>query len=136
MSRSAGSTIARACSGSRSSISSIEPLISANSAVTVLRSPSATSESSGCSCATLTLDVGSAVGDEAAEEPAPSVSAAPHLPQKLEVGGFSALHFAQGLVSAVPHWAQKLLTDGLFVPHFEQRIFPPTAFQPSNWSSN
>ena len=37
---SAGSTIARASSGSRSSINSIEPLMSANSAVTVLRSPS------------------------------------------------------------------------------------------------
>jgi hypothetical protein len=35
-----GSTIARASSGSRSRISSVEPLMSANSAVTVLRSPS------------------------------------------------------------------------------------------------
>ena len=37
---SAGSTMARASSGSRSSISSIDPLMSANRAVTVLRSPS------------------------------------------------------------------------------------------------
>ena len=37
---SAGSIIARASSGSRSCISSVEPLMSANSAVTVLRSPS------------------------------------------------------------------------------------------------
>src|SRR5271169_559382 len=53
--------------------------------------------------------------------------AAPHLPQKSDVGGFSALHFAQGLVSAVPHFAQKLLVDGLLVPHFEQRIDEPRA---------
>jgi hypothetical protein len=59
--------------------------------------------------------------------PAPFVSEAPHLPQKSDVGGFSALHFAQGLVSAVPHFAQKLLVDGLLVPHFEQHIDPPSA---------
>jgi transposase InsO family protein len=40
ISLSAGSTMARASSGSRSRIISVEPLISANSAVTVLRSPS------------------------------------------------------------------------------------------------
>src|SRR5262249_10135225 len=38
----AGSTMARASSGSRFSSSSIDPLMSANSAVTVLRSPSGT----------------------------------------------------------------------------------------------
>jgi hypothetical protein len=54
------------------------------------------------------------------------MSGAPHLPQKSDVGGFSALHFAQGLVSAFPHFAQKLLADGLLVPHFEQRIGLPT----------
>jgi len=53
------------------------------------------------------------------------VSGAPHLPQKSDVGGFSALHLAQGLVSALPHFAQKLLADGLLVPHFEQRIDAP-----------
>src|ERR1700730_7170499 len=36
----AGSTTARASSGSRSAINSVEPLILANSSVTVLRSPS------------------------------------------------------------------------------------------------
>jgi len=45
---SAGSMIARASSGSRSSISSIDPLMSANNAVTVLRSPSSRSPA-GCS---------------------------------------------------------------------------------------
>jgi hypothetical protein len=42
------------------------------------------------------------------------VSGAPHLPQKSDVGGFSALHLAQGLVSALPHFAQKLLADPMF----------------------
>jgi hypothetical protein len=42
------------------------------------------------------------------------------LPQKSDVGGFAALHFAQCLATAFPHFAQKLLPDGLFVPHFEQ----------------
>lgn len=44
------------------------------------------------------------------------------MPQKFEVGGFSAPHLAQSLINALPHCAQKLLTDGLFVPHFAQRI--------------
>jgi hypothetical protein len=47
------------------------------------------------------------------------------LPQKSDVGGFSALHFAQCFASAFPHFAQKLLADGLLVPHFEQRIDGP-----------
>ena len=41
-----GMDIARASSGSRSSINSVEPLMSANSAVTVLRSPSSGSRPS------------------------------------------------------------------------------------------
>jgi hypothetical protein len=44
------------------------------------------------------------------------------LPQKSEVGGFSALHFPQSLASELPHFAQKLLVEGLLVPHFEHRI--------------
>jgi hypothetical protein len=58
--------------------------------------------------------------------PPPFVSGAPHLPQKSDVSGFSALHFAQCFASAFPHFAQKLLVEGLFVPHFEQRIGLPT----------
>src|SRR5260370_7994640 len=55
------------------------------------------------------------------------MSGAPHLPQKLEDGGFSALHFAHDLVSAFPHCAQKLLPGVLFVAHFLQRTgVPPT----------
>jgi hypothetical protein len=45
----AGSMIARATSGSRFSINSVEPLMSANNAVTVLRSPSGRVAESGYS---------------------------------------------------------------------------------------
>src|SRR3984893_1914547 len=129
MIRSAGSIIARASSGSRSSISSIDPLMSANKAVTVLRSPSIGVEASGCSGVTRTSEA-NACGDEIAPAvPAAFVSGAPHLPQKSDVGGFSALHFAQCLASADPHFAQKLLVEGLFVPHLEQRIGAPTLTQ-------
>jgi hypothetical protein len=43
------------------------------------------------------------MGVEMAEDWAPLVRAAPHLPQKFEVGGLSALQFEQTLVSAIPH---------------------------------
>src|SRR6266478_8227606 len=124
MSFSAGSTMARASSGSRSSISSIEPLMSANNAVTVLRSPSSVSGEL-LSGATRTLEADPCGVEVATAAPAPFVSGAPHLPQKSDVGGFSALHFAQCFASAFPHFAQKLFVEGLFVPHFEQRIDAP-----------
>src|SRR5271169_1718945 len=106
MSLSAGSTIARASSGSRSSINSIEPLMSANNAATVLRSPSSDSGELP-SGATRTAEAKPG-GVEVAATARASLSEAPHLPQKSEVEGFSALHFAQGFASAVPHFAQKL----------------------------
>ena len=96
--------------------------MSANSAVTVLRSPSVAPEASSCSGATRIPSGVDTVGPVA---PAPLVSGAPHLPQKLDVAGLSALHFAQSFVSAFPHCAQKLFADGLFALHFEQRIRIP-----------
>src|SRR5712671_3056422 len=101
--------IARAASGSRSSINSIEPLMSANSAVTVLRSPSSAPASAEvCSDATCTLEVSPGDEEVTAAAPAPFVSGVPHLPQKSDVEGFSVLQFAQSLESAFPHFAQKL----------------------------
>src|SRR5271170_1909934 len=94
MRRSAGSTIARASSGSRSCSSSVDPLMSANSAVTVLRSPSATSESVR-SGATRTDDVEeTAVEASAFEEPI----AVPHFLQNR----------APGLTDALQGWANQL----------------------------
>src|SRR5271165_4418975 len=114
MSRSAGSTIARASSGSRSCSSSVEPLISANSAVTVLRSPSRFSE----------------LGESATRigesfdffDDAGAANGAPQSSQNFAVGALSAPHFAQRLANGVPHSAQNFLPEVLSVPHFEQRI--------------
>jgi hypothetical protein len=63
ISLSAGSMIARASSGSRSRISSVEPLMSANNAVTVLRSPSSVGEASSATTRT------AAAGFDAAASP-------------------------------------------------------------------
>src|SRR6202158_3825514 len=98
--------------------------MSANSAVTVLRSPSSASGEL-LSGATRTLEADHCDDEVTAGAPAPFVSGAPHLPQKSDVVGFSALHFAQGLMSAFPHFAQKLFVEGLFVPQLEQRIDAP-----------
>src|ERR1700730_3856771 len=127
MSCSTGSTIARASSGSRSRISSVDPLMSANSAVTVLRSPSITPASAEV-CSGATCMPGASPGDDEVTAAAPAlfVSGGPPLPQKSDVERFSALHFAQCFTSAFPHFAQKLLADGLLVQHFEQRIGLPT----------
>ena len=96
--------------------------MSANSAVTVFRSPSSASGEL-LSGATRTLET-DPCGVEVTAAPARFVSGAPHLPQKSDVGGFSVLHFAQCFASAFPHFAQKLFV-GLFVPHFEQRFDAP-----------
>jgi hypothetical protein len=53
-----------------------------------------------------TLEADPCDDEVATAAPAPFMSEAPHFPQKSDVGGFSALHFAQGLVSAFPHFAQ------------------------------
>jgi len=86
-----------------------------------LRSPSSASGEL-LSGATRTLEADSGDDEVAAAALAAFVNGVPHLPQKSDVGGFSALHFAQRFTSAFPHFAQKLLVVGLFVPHFEQRI--------------
>lgn len=100
--------------------------MSANNAVTVLRSPSSAAESATvCSGATRTPATNPGGDEVAAAVPAPLASGAPHLPQKSDVGGFSALHFAHCLASAFPHFAQKLFIEGLFVPRLEQRIDAP-----------
>src|SRR5947199_8275037 len=84
MMRSAGSITARASSGSRSSINSVEPLMSANNAVIVLRSPSGSSVSDTDSGA-ITAGGTSIVTSKAA----------PQSPQKRLASEFSAPHFVQ-----------------------------------------
>src|SRR5258708_1631637 len=123
MSLSAGSTIARASSGSRSCISSVEPFRSANSAVTVLRSPSGAVEASGPSGVTRMLGAIDAAGDELAAAGAASpASAAPQSSQNPDEGAFSAPHFGQRRDSGLPHAAQNFLRVVLSVPHLVQRM--------------
>jgi hypothetical protein len=77
----------RASSGLRSSINSIEPLMSAKRAVTVLRSPSVTSEAV-CSAESAMSDVPEEYASDCAV-PFLAASAVPQSPQKLLPGGFS-----------------------------------------------
>jgi hypothetical protein len=123
---SAGSIIALASSGSRSSISSIEPLISANNAVTVLRSPSTVAEPPIHSA--MIGFSGVLRGD--AGECAPALlaeSVVPQSPQKRLAGGFSAPHLGQRFVNCAPQSPQNRFSSGLLLPHFEQRMFPQSA---------
>src|SRR5208282_2517573 len=119
MSLSAGSTIARASSGSRSSISSIEPLMSAKSAVTVLRSPSTASDAPA-SAATLISDL--------VEEPVAEASAfvepiaVPHFLQNRAPGLSDALHAGQANSSFDPHPSQNEASAGLSWLHFAHSI--------------
>src|SRR5467141_3449984 len=108
MMRSAGSIIARASSGSSSSISAVDPFRSANSAVTVLRSPSGTAEASD----------DDSVGETAGRSIGPRAldafnSGAPQSPQKRLDSGFSAPHFEQRILP---------LGERLFAQLFEQRL--------------
>src|ERR1700675_4999408 len=114
--------IARASSGSRSSINSVEPLMSANKAVTVLRSPSSVAEASGCSGVTRILGagLGGAEGATAAAIAVPS--GLPQSPQNFFSGGFSAPHCPHRFASGAPQSPQNRLLAGFSAPHFAQRI--------------
>src|SRR5208282_6515729 len=113
MRRSAGSTIARASSGSKSCSSSVEPLMSANSAVTFLRSPSRFSETGAPA-----IRIGASFDLEAGAAADPR--AVPHSPQKRLPAGLSAAHFGQRFASGVPQSPQNFLPGGFSVLQFEQ----------------
>src|SRR6516162_8974763 len=117
--------IVRASSGSRSSISSIEPLMSTNSAVTVLRSPSIAGKASTCSGVMLiSFAVEDAITDESEPGRAIAASAVPQSAQNLALAEVSAPHCGQRIASGLPHSAQHRLSCKLSAPHFEQRILP------------
>src|SRR6266849_6611318 len=116
--------IARASSGSRSSISSVEPLMSANSAVTVLRSPSIASEV--CRSGATRTPPSAPAADGLPPSATRSVpSALPQSAQNFAPGALSALQFEQRFDSGLPHSAQNFLPGIPSVPHFEQRMCPP-----------
>src|SRR6185437_4667130 len=123
---SAGSIIARASSGSRSRSSSVESLMSANSAVTVLRSPSVgIGASGGAEVKRISVLVGVICVETRAAGDAFDTSALPQSSQYADDGAFSAPHFAHRLVSGLPQEAQNFRPVVLSVPHFVQRIALP-----------
>src|SRR5215468_6864691 len=96
-----------ASSGSRSSISSIEPLMSANSAVTVFRSPS---RFSGAGDSATRIDESFDFFTEMSV--ATTRRGAPHSPQKRLPEGLSAPHFEQKFASGEPQSPQNFLSTG------------------------
>src|SRR4029077_15719012 len=97
----AGSMMARASSGSRSCSSSVEPLMSANRAVTVLRSPSI---DSGSELSTATRMLGRLALDVALGGwPASPLREVAHCAQNLASSGFSEAHSLHRRVKAVAH---------------------------------
>src|SRR5260370_32417878 len=92
--------------------------MSANKAVTVLRSPSPAT-ASGCSGAILTDEVCVArTGDVALCD----ASCAPQLPQNFSLGSFDAPQPAHLAANGAPHSAQNRRPSRLSVPHFAQTI--------------
>ena len=90
--------------------------MSANSAVTVLRSPSI---SSGAAASITRIPESFDLAPEALSRTSSTV---PHSPQKRLLGGLSALHFGQRFASGAPQSPQNFLLGGFSAPHFEQRI--------------
>src|SRR6266852_9262159 len=119
MIRSAGSITARGSSGSRSSINSVEPLMSANSAVTVLRSPSSASDAAP-SAATMICDLGEETVVAAAAFAGPI--AVPHFLQNRAPGLTDALQAGQVNSSFAPHSSQNEASVGLSLLHLAQSI--------------
>src|ERR1700758_812531 len=112
--------MARASSGSRSSINSVEPLMSANSAVTVLRSPSITDETSVWEAATRKS------GGVSRRDPGmlPAENAAPQSPQNFAPGRLAKPHLGQRRVKAAPHSIQNLVVSGFSELQLGQRNLP------------
>src|SRR5262249_34868695 len=106
---SAGSTIARDSSGSRSSIRSFDPLMSANSMVTVLRSPS---RSSGAVVSATRINP--SVDFLTNVDPHAAI-AVPHLLQNRAPGPTAPLHAGQTSSSLDPHCSQNAASGGLSV---------------------
>jgi hypothetical protein len=97
-------------------------MISANSAVTVLRSPS--SVSSAC-VSVSRIGVPLAF---LAEAGACAPSAVPQSSQNLAAGVLSAPHLAQRFATGLPHSGQNFLPLVLSAPHLEQCISSPIDF--------
>src|SRR6266851_6752491 len=119
MMRSSGATIACAASGSRSSINCVEPLRSANSAVTILRSPSSASDVPPSAAAT-SSDLGEERVAQAAALWGPI--AVPHFLQKRAPGLTDVLHAGHINSRLAPHSSQNEASPGLSWLQEVQRI--------------
>src|SRR5258708_3549648 len=86
--------------------------MSANSAVTVLRSPSTAPPSAATS----------PIRTDGAAFTSDAESGAVHCPQNLKPGGFSKRHLGQTNASGAVHWPQNFIPPGFWKPHFEQLI--------------
>src|SRR5260370_14972215 len=115
---STGSTVARASSGSRSRINSVEPLMSANSAVTILRSPSSAPASVKLCSGTTRTDGVEEV--RAVDFNTFEVRAAAHSPQNFAVGAFSYPHLAQRFLKGAAHSLQNFCSAGFSAPQAGQ----------------
>jgi hypothetical protein len=93
-------------------------LMSANSAVTVLRSPSAASADASAGGMTRTADADSTGVDSGAA----ALSDVPQSEQNFAPDGLSEPHFEHRFDNGLPHSAQNFLPALLSVPQFVQRI--------------
>src|SRR5712692_6378528 len=116
--------MARASSGSRSRINSVEPMISANSAVIVLRSPSAGSAPAPDSSLKIFCASGDPRGRAGSGDRRGFRRGVPHSPQNLNCGGFSAPQFGQTASSGRPQLPQNLVVSGFSELQLGQRISP------------
>src|SRR6516164_4360374 len=117
--------MARASSGSRSSIRSIDPLMSAKSIVTVLRSPSRFSPV-GSSPMRIRASL-----DFVIESASAAPRLAPHESQNFASGRFSTPHAGHLAARRAPHLSQNFALSRLSVPHFAQRILGSQFLQQS-----
>ncbi len=116
MCASTGSSSVRASSGSRSAISSIEPLTSANRTVTCLRSPSSTAREVRIFSARCrgVYDPGEPKRGRPPEGPA---TGCPQSRQNLAAAGNEAPQRSQGTLSGVPQARQNLAPGELSTWH-------------------
>src|SRR6266851_5223771 len=107
-----------------SSIKSIEPLISANSAVTVLRSPTLEAGSGLLRVTRIAEEAG--VADALDRCSTSALSDAAHSAQNRAPGGFSKPHRSHRRLNGDAHWMQNFAVSGFSAEQFWQRIDIPT----------
>src|ERR1700758_5587723 len=103
----------RASSGSNPPINSVEPLMSANNAVTIFRSP--TKPQDLCSPAAISPRSGRINAEPITGAAGPSVSAVPHLRQKFASEEFDVSQERHLFSSLLPHFTQNSRIGGILV---------------------